>query len=110
MELCDSQLNPSDKLRQIMDAYNGMKISVVEYYKATEDVITMDDELPLVIFIVGIQYISNTVIANCKNRRLLKDMKLIYEYYQSLVNCENEVRIVTNFKVAVQYIREEWQI
>jgi len=31
-----------------------MKISVVEYFKATEDVVTMDDELPLVIFIVGI--------------------------------------------------------
>jgi len=41
-----------------MDCYNNIKISVVEYYKATEDVITMDDELPLVIFVVGI-YISD---------------------------------------------------
>lgn len=65
-----------------MDAYNGIKINVVEYYKATEDVITMDDELPLVIFIVGRYIIYHLfLIANCRNKRLLRDMRIVYEYY-----------------------------
>jgi len=47
-----------------------MKYAVIEFYHGQEEIISMDDELPLLIFILGYSEVKN----------LASNFKLLYDY------------------------------
>ncbi len=73
---------------------------MVDHFQSTEDVYTMDDELPLIIY----------VVVNTGNMALLKSVNLLHDYYNLFSDYENELRILTNYKVAFEYILDSWTV
>eukprot|EP01017_Pseudomicrothorax_dubius_P028539 TRINITY_DN3392_c0_g1_i7.p1 TRINITY_DN3392_c0_g1~~TRINITY_DN3392_c0_g1_i7.p1 ORF type:complete len:505 (-),score=100.34 TRINITY_DN3392_c0_g1_i7:133-1647(-) len=92
--------NPREKLNCLLMLQSLMRSSVVDYYKGKEELASMDDELPIVIFIVLCS----------DNHNLPADLNLIEDYISFENDFDHEQRLLTNIKVSVQYIAKEWKI
>lgn len=52
LENLNLEVSPRDKLRCIQEYYSDIKISCYEYHHGKEEISTMDDVLPVMIFTV----------------------------------------------------------
>lgn len=66
-----------------------MKINVLDYHKAKEELVSMDDELPIIIYII--------IMSSIKN--LISKLQFLSDYIQYDPNIESEKRLITNLLV-----------
>lgn len=66
-----------------------MKSSVVEYHKGKEEIASMDEELPILIY----------VVLNCKVDNIAAELNFVDDYVQLDPTLESEKRLMTNVKV-----------
>jgi hypothetical protein len=77
-----------------------MKTEVVDYWNGSEALETMDDELPIVIFIVAMSEVP----------ALMAELRFLQEYVGNNVKFERENRILTDIEASVNFIIQEWNI
>ncbi len=70
-------------------ANSMMRTSVVDFHKGKLELSTMDDELPLTIYVL-----SQTKVAN-----LMAELSLIDDYIRFFQEYESELRLITNLRV-----------
>jgi hypothetical protein len=92
--------NPREKLNCLLMMQSLMRSCVVDFYKGKEELQSMDDELPITIFIV----------LNTKNTNLAADLNFIEDYISRAAEFDYEQKLITNLKCAIQYISNEWTI
>ena len=78
-----------DKFDFIVSSNTVMKMRVIDYYHGKEELSTMDEELPILIFVVLHTKISN----------LFSQLNLIDEYLSTFPDFEVEKRFLMNLKV-----------
>jgi hypothetical protein len=77
-----------------------MKTEVVDYWSGSEALETMDDELPIIIYMVAMTDVPS----------LAAEIRLLQEYIGSSVKFERENRILTDIEASVNFIIHEWTI
>ena len=80
---------PKEKLGALLMMHSLMKSAVVDFHRGKEEVCSMDDELPILIYILS--------QANLKNGAA--EFNLIDDYVQLDPSLESERRLMTNLKV-----------
>jgi len=91
--------SPKEKLGVLLMMHSLMKSSVVEYHKGKQEIASMDEELPILIY----------VVLQCQIDNISAELNFIDDYVQLDPTLESEKRLMTNIKVSVQYISEEWK-
>lgn len=88
-----------------------MKTSVVDFHKGKLELNTMDDELPITIY----------VLSQVKVESLMAELSFVEDYVKFFQEYESELRLMTNLKVkcrvrnlnfakvSIQYIIDEWK-
>lgn len=66
-----------------------MKTSVYEFHKGKLELSTMDDELPLTIF----------VLSQSKVENLMAELTFVDDYIRFFQEYESEIRLITNLRV-----------
>jgi hypothetical protein len=97
LEKLEKLWNPRDKLKCLMMMQSLMRSSVVEFYRGREELSSMDDELPIVIFIVLKSKYSN----------LPADLNFIEHYISFESDAEYERRLLVNLSNSIQFILTE---
>lgn len=92
--------NPYEKLSTILMMYNLMRFAIVDYHQGKEELGSMDDELPILIFI----------ISRCKVKNLSAHLNFINDYVNHQGTMETEERIMMNLIVSFAFIVDEWSI
>lgn len=92
-----SHQTPLDKLNCILHSMTFMKTCVVDHWKGREELKTMDDRLPVVIYIV-----SQTTVAH-----LPSQIRLLQDYIAHSAGFDNEQRILIDLDSSVSYILHE---
>jgi hypothetical protein len=87
---------PVEKLNCLLTTVATMKTEVVDYWKGKEELQAMDDELPIVIYLVVSSEISN----------LPAQIYMLQDYVGTESRFENELRLVTNFEAALKYVSQ----
>jgi len=83
--------SPREKLAVLLMMHSFMKSSVVEYHKGREEIISMDEELPIMIY----------VVLMCKVENIASELAYVDDYVQLDPSLESEKRLMTNIKVSV---------
>jgi len=91
--------SPREKLGILLMMHSLMKSAVVDFHKGKEEMYSMDDELPIMIYIL--------LRANLKNG--FAEFSFVDDYVQFDHTLESEKRLMTNLKVSLQYIADEWE-
>lgn len=101
IERIQDHTNPWDKLNSINECFNRIKTTVVDHYKGKVEIETMDDILPIFIYVVSQAQISHIVseISFCQDF-----VKILDEGY------ELEQWMLTNIEGAVNYITKDWDL
>lgn len=81
--------SPKEKLGALLMMHSLMKSAVVDFHRGKEEVCSMDEELPILIYILS--------QANLKNGAA--EFNLIDDYVQLDPSLESERRLMTNLKV-----------
>lgn len=81
--------SPCEKLAILLMANSMMKTCVVDFHKGKLELNTMDDELPLTIYVL-----SQTKIQN-----LMAELNFVDDYIRFFQEYESEVRLITNLRV-----------
>ncbi|KRX10706.1 hypothetical protein PPERSA_08701 [Pseudocohnilembus persalinus] len=92
--------NPREKLKCIMMMRSMMRAGVLDFHSSQEELASMDDELPVVIYIVLMSKISN----------LLAELNLVDNFISQDSSLESEKRFLINLQVSTQYIQNEWEM
>ena len=90
--------NPLEKLNTLLTAMSTMKTEVVDYWNGSEALETMDDELPIIIFVVTMAKVPN----------LAAEVAMLQEYIGTNVKFEKEARILTDIEASINFIINEW--
>jgi len=90
---------PREKLGALLMMHSLMKSAVVDFHKGKEEVCSMDEELPILIYI----------LLQCKLENAAAEFNFVDDYVQFDPNLESEKRLMTNLKVSLQYIANEWE-
>ncbi|MEE4248370.1 MAG: hypothetical protein V2I33_23545 [Kangiellaceae bacterium] len=90
--------SPIEKLNAWLNAISMMKTEVVDYWNGSEALETMDDELPIVIFIVAMSSVPN----------LAAELAFLFCYVGKCVKFEREYRILTDVEASINFIVREW--
>ncbi len=69
--------------------HSFMKSSVVEYHKGREEILSMDEELPIMIYVVLMSKVENIV----------SELSYVDDYVNLDPSLESEKRLMTNIKV-----------
>jgi len=77
-----------------------MKTAIVDHWKGKIELSTMDDVLPLTIYVVAMAELSHPA----SEFNLLEDFLRIYDK-----GFELEKKLLTNFDVSIKYINHEWE-
>jgi Vacuolar sorting protein 9 (VPS9) domain len=88
---------PLDKINCLISTVACMKSCVVEYWKGSVEIQTMDDELPLLMYLLLISKIQNPQA----------EFNILSLYVSEKL--ENESRIILNFVSAVSYLAFHFQ-
>ena len=80
---------PCEKLTILLMANSMMRTSVVDFHKGKVELSTMDDELPLTIYVI-----SQTKIEN-----LMAELSFVEDYIKFFQEYESELRLMTNLRV-----------
>jgi len=91
---------PREKLGALLMMHSLMKSAVVDFHKGKEEICSMDEELPILIY----------VLLNSKLENTAAEFNFIDDYVQFDPALESEKRLMTNLKVSLQYIANEWEI
>lgn len=75
-----------------------MRTEVVDYYKGKVEISTMDDELPVLIYI----YLHSNI------KHLATEFHFLRDYIARTDRFDNEQRLLTNMEVTLQYVKDEW--
>ena len=67
-----------------------MRSSVIKYHKGKQEIESMDDELPITIYIV----------AHCTSKHLISNLEYVESYVKSKGTLDNEEKIVSNVRVS----------
>ncbi len=81
--------NPREKLGILLMTHSLMRSCVVEFHKGKEEVASMDEELPLMIFI----------LLNSKVEDMAAELNFINDYVNLDPGLESEKRLMTNMTV-----------
>lgn len=92
-----TQATPLDKLNCLLEAMTSMKTSVLEHSKGKLELLTMDDQLPVVIFIVS----------QVTDPFLVPQISLLKDYVSDSIGLDNELCIVINIDSAILYLANE---
>lgn len=85
---------PLDKLNCLLEAMTLMKTCVIDYWKGKEELKTMDDRLPVVIYI----------ISQIQAENLPSQIRFLQDYIADSAGFENEQRILTDIGSSIHYI------
>ena len=90
----DKHSSPIDKLNCILESTTNMKTTVIDYCKGREELETMDDQLPVIIFIV------------CKTGMdtLPAQIEFLIDYTRCNPSMDNENRLLINYDAAISFI------
>lgn len=91
--------SPREKLGVLLMMHSLMKSAVVDFHKGKEEVYSMDEELPIMIYILLHSQIEN----------ISAEFSFVDDYVQFDPALESEKRLMTNLQVSLQYIADEWQ-
>lgn len=89
LETIQHYSSPREKLERILLAYSRMKMAVTVFYKGKQEIETMDDELPIVIFLVVF----------VQNPTFVYEVLMVEDYMRRDEKYEIERRTMINFKV-----------
>ena len=93
----DKHSSPIDKLNCILESATQMKTTVIDYWKGKEELETMDDQLPVIIFIV-----TRTSL-DC----LPTQIEFLLDYTRTNAGMDNEHRLLINYDAAISFIIHE---
>ncbi len=85
--------SPREKLSILLMAHSLMRSLVVDFYKGKEEIYTMDDELPIIMFI----------LLNSKIENLPSELHLVEDFVSLDPSLESDKRLMTNFTVIFCY-------
>lgn len=91
---------PLEKLNCCLNTLASMKTAVIDYSKGREELEGMDDELPVLIFVI--------VKSNVPNFNA--EVALLLDYIGRSSRLEKELRLLVNFEAAGKYIANEWDL
>lgn len=77
-----------------------MRSAVIKFHHAKLEIESMDEELPITIFILS--------RVHC--RQLYSHLHFVQQYLKSKDESDNQERVVSNVLVAVDYICNEWKV
>jgi hypothetical protein len=100
LEKLEKLWNPREKLNALLKTQSLMRSSVVEFFRGKEELSCMDDELPIMIFIVLM----------AKVPLLPGDLAFIEDYISYEPEHDYEQRLLINLRVSIQFICKEWTI
>lgn len=80
---------PCEKLTVLLMANSMMKTAVVDFHKGKLELSTMDDELPITIY----------VLSQTKVESLMAELSFVDDYIRFFQEYESELRLMTNLKV-----------
>jgi Vacuolar sorting protein 9 (VPS9) domain len=75
----------------------SFKADAVEY-NPKEELVTMDDELPIIIYIVLMSEFTNQYA----------EVQFVDDFSNTDATIESERRVLTNIRVSLDYISSEW--
>ncbi len=81
--------SPKEKLGVLLMMHSLMKSSVVEYHKGKLEIASMDEELPILIY----------VVLHCQIENISAELNFIDDFVQLDPTLESEKRLMTNIKV-----------
>lgn len=94
----ESYISPIEKINCLLTTSTAMRTEVVDYYKGKVEISTMDDELPVLIYI----YIHSSI------KQLASELHFLKDYIANTDRFDNEQRLLTNMEVILQYVNDEW--
>ncbi len=81
--------SPREKLGVLLMAHSLMKSAVVDFHKGKEEVCSMDEELPIMIYI----------LLHAKMENAAAELNFVDDYVQFDPTLESEKRLMTNLRV-----------
>ena len=74
---------------------------MISYHTSTLEVASMDDELPLIIFVV-----SNLA----ENVRIFSKLNFVKDFIEKKTDMDFEEQILANIELAVNYVANDWKL
>lgn len=81
--------SPKEKLSVLLMMHSLMKSSVVEYHKGKEEIASMDEELPILIYVILCSKLDN----------IAAELNFVDDCVKLDSSLESEKRLMTNIKV-----------
>ena len=85
---------PLDKLNSLLEGVTFMKTCVVDYWKGKLELSTMDDQLPVMIYIVS----------QVKAPTFVSQIILLKDYISGSLGFDNETKLLTDIDSAISFI------
>lgn len=86
--------SPIEKLNCILESTTHMKTLVIDYWKGREELETMDDQLPVIIFIV----------CRTSTPSFPGQIEFLIDYTRCNASMDNENRLLINYDAAISFI------
>ena len=90
----EKHTSPVDKLNCILESTTHMKTTVIDYWKGKQELETMDDQLPVIIFIVFKVAVDS----------FPAHIEFLIDYTRTNSGMDNENRLLINYDAAVSFI------
>ena len=90
----EKHTSPVDKLNCILVSTTHMKTTVIDYWKGKQELETMDDQLPVIIFIVFKVSIES----------FPAQIEFLIDYTRTNSGMDNENRLLINYDAAISFI------
>ena len=88
---------PLDKLNAVLEGVTLMKTSVLDYWRGKQELSTMDDQLPVLIYIVS----------QVKATAFVAQIGFLKDYIKESFGFDNEFKILTDVDSAISFIIKE---
>jgi Vacuolar sorting protein 9 (VPS9) domain len=77
-----------------------MRSAVIRHHNAKTEIESMDEELPITIF----------VLSRVKCKQMYSHLHYVRHYLKAKEESDNQERVVSNILVSVDYIAKEWKL
>lgn len=77
-----------------------MRSAVIRHHNARVEIESMDEELPITIF----------VLSRVKCKQIYSHLHFVRHYLKSKDESDNQERVVSNILVSVDYVSKEWKL
>lgn len=101
IERIQTYQSPRDKLKSIGESFACLKTAIVDHWKGKVELQTMDDVLPLTIYVVAMADLSHPA----SEYNIMDDYLRVYDK-----GFEYEKKLLTNFDVSIRYVNSEWEL